>query len=289
VPAGAAFHWPTLAMSQAPAPQAEAPAQPADGQAPTAEATKTATATKPAAKSAYGYRDISDFFNVREAYSGLDKGEWEFEVESGYFTRSNHKHDDFSLTQALKYGVTDDFHVQLELAEPLGYSGEGVGELSLLLFQTFWHEQDILPAFGGSAEIRIPTGYESSGVDGTFTGILSKQLCSAFRVHFMGYVETANGAMGQDDSENRRHFQWGVGPGFDFQVTDSTTAVLNYLQKCSEEYGQHNNNVLELGVVQKLPDLGPCRQALKFATDIGLDGQDETPNFGVKLQWSVEW
>lgn len=240
------------------------------------------------ANAEHGYRGISSFFNIREAYSNVGRGEWEFEAKGGWFTFSNGETDEVELEQSIKYGITDDLHVELEVSEPLGEGGEGVGELTLKVFNTFWHETDWLPAFGGLAEMRIPTGYESTGVDGTFSGVLTKSLTDRLRVHFQGYVATVNGAQGGED-EDLRHFQWGVGPGLDYQCADGLVGVLNYLHKSSEHEGEHNNNILEVGLVKRLPAIHNCEQELKLAADIGLDGQRETPNLGGKLQWSVEW
>jgi len=275
--------WPTLALSYAAPQPATQPVPPATAPQPMAGP----EATEPA--STYGYRGVSSFFNIREAYSNVKKGEWEFELKNVYSTKSRSRHDHFELAQSIKYGITDDFHIELEVSEPLGYSGYGVGELKLKLFNTFWHEAELLPAFGGSAELRIPTGYGSSRVDGIFTGILTKTIFPRFRAHLLGYVETANGAQGHEEEENRRAFQWGVGPGFDYQLTDDTLVLLNYLHKSSDRYGEHNNNIMEAGLVHYFPKTGAFKHGIKAAVDWTLDGLEDTPNFAAKLQWSIEW
>jgi hypothetical protein len=142
-----------------------------------------------------------------------------------------------------------------------------------------------MPAFATWAEMRMPSGHDSSGVDGELHFNLTKTLATNFRGHLEGYIMTANGARGGDDEENRRHFQWGVGPGFDYQFNDDTIGILNYVNRVSEEYGGHNQNILELGLAHEIAE----GQHLKAAIDIGLDGRDETPNFGAKLQWSIDW
>jgi len=234
----------------------------------------------------YGYRGTSGFYTIREAYSNVKEGEWEFEFTFSYATRDRAR-DSFRLTQSLKYGVTDDFHIELEVAEPLGDGGRGAGELGFTLFNTFWRETEWLPAFAGQASMRIPTGYQSSGVDGTFTGILTKTICTPFRFHVQGFVQTANGEPG-DFSGDRRHFQWGVGPGFDLKLWEGAVGVLNYLNRSSETYGEHNQNILQLGLTQKLPQITETiDHALKLAWDIGLDGDRETPNFGVRMQYGI--
>ncbi len=78
-----------------------------------------------------------------------------------------------------------------------------------------------------------------------------------------------------------------MGPGFDYQFSDSTRGVLNYLHSVSEEYGEHNNNVLELGMTHKFAETDRTSQAIKCALDVGLDGQRETPNLGARLEWEI--
>jgi len=238
----------------------------------------------------YGYREVSDFFNIREANSQVDKGEWEVEFQGGWSTYSNHHDDNFGLEETIKYGFTDDFFVELEVMEPnLGDgANQGNGDLNLLLFNRFVRETDCLPAIGGQAEMRIPTGDGSSGVDGTFSLIATKTFCEKFRVHFQGFVETANGDPGGDDVD-RRHFQWGVGPGFDYQVCDNLMALINYLNRSSDEYGHHNMNILELGTIYEICHTECTHQHIKLAIDIGLDGAGETENFGAKFQYSIDW
>jgi hypothetical protein len=180
---------------------------------------------------------------------------------------------------------------------------QGNGDLALIVFNQFLGETDSLPAIAGWAEMRIPSGDGSSGVDGTFHANITKSIINpCFRVHLEGFVETANGQRGagggaasltsrsfffgpsESRGEDRRHFQWGLGPGFDYQFDPCTLGLINYINRSSEEEGHHNQNILELGVVR---ELNPC-QHLKAAVDVGLDGNDETPNLAAKLLWSID-
>lgn len=240
------------------------------------------------APSTRAYKGVSHFFNIREANSNTEKGELEFELTYGYSTKSGES-DENELSQSIKYGLSDRAYIELEVEEPLGEGGEGAGELYLTYFRTYIEEQDWLPAFANSIVLRIPTGVGSSGVDATFNFIFTKTIVDGFRVHLNGFVQTANGEPGEfDDDEDRMDFQWGVGPGFDLKLTDSTLGVLNYLHRSSEIEGKHNQNILELGVVQKLPNLAEnIAHELKLSSTIGLDGNDNTPNWGFKVQWGL--
>src|SRR5262249_19222531 len=141
--------------------------------------------------------------------------------------------DEFGMTQSIKYGFTDDFFAELEVLEDdLGDGGnQGNGDLKLTAFYRIVRENGCMPAIATYATLRIPSGDGSSRVDGTLHGVVTKKINECFRAHLDGFIETANGDAGEDD-RNRRHFQWGVGPGFDYQIDPCTTAVLNYLHKC---------------------------------------------------------
>lgn len=236
--------------------------------------------------SPFHYREISDFFNIREAYSNVTKGEWEFETTFKWETTSGSS-DSYGPVFSLKYGITDTFHAEIEVEQiKLGDGGnQGNGELALILFKEWWKEAEVLPAFATWGEMRIPSGEGSSGVDGELHFNVTKTLLPNFRGHFEGFIETANGARGGEDEDLRRAFQWGVGPGFDYSFSDDTIAAVNYLMRSSEEYGHHNQNILEFGLAQRIAE----NQHLKFAVDVGLDGADETPNLGAKILWSIEW
>ncbi|MFQ5494770.1 MAG: hypothetical protein ACE5EX_05255, partial [Phycisphaerae bacterium] len=81
-----------------------------------------------------GYREISDFFNVREAYANVSQGEWELELEGGWLTGIGD--DDFLAKVALYYGLADTTYFEVELVPArLGDGGNhGAGDLALLLF-----------------------------------------------------------------------------------------------------------------------------------------------------------
>lgn len=268
------------------------PQQGSGGQAP-ATAPARAEGVKPEAEEGeglWGYRGVSSFFNIREANSNVRQGEWEFEFIAGWKTQSDGEDDEIELEQSLKFGVTDEFHVELEVVQPtIGDGGEsGAGDLNLTLFYTFLKETEALPALGGFGEMRIPSGDGSSGVDGTFSLIATKTFARNCRAHFQGYVKTANGSSGADEGE-RRYFQWGLGPGFDYRINDNNLVLLNYLHRSSEEEEVHNANILEFGSVHKLGRIGPAEHELKLAFDVGLDGSIGTPNFAGRVLWGVEW
>ena len=245
------------------------------------------------------YREVSDFYNIREANPSVTQGEWEFEVPFKWETTS-HESDEFGLSPSLKYGIFENAFLEIETPLVLGDGGEqGNGDVHLIFFYRWLRESGDVPAFATWTETRIPTGQGSSGVDTALHFNLTKTLATNFRGHLEGFIMVTNGergggefnghdnnwGWGDDERPDRRNFQWGIGPGFDYQFNDDTIGILNYINRVSEAKGEHNQNIVEVGLARKL-----CEgQWLKAAVDIGLDGNDETPNFGAKLQWSIEW
>jgi hypothetical protein len=298
---------PGLTLAQQPTTAKAPPPPPPATTKKEVPAEKTLAMTTAEEPGGYGYKGVSNFFNIREANSNVKRGEWSFEAGANWFTYSNHRTDEVEMAQSIKYGFTNEFHIELEVAEPLGTAGDGVGETYLTLFYQVLHETDCLPALAFSAEGRFPSGHGSSKIDGTLFGHVTKTLFPNFRAHFQAYVMTANGERGDEDfgdeqtsffngaglfgsdEAGRRAFQWGGGPGFDYEFCPGFLGVMNYLHKVSDEYGQHNNNILELGIIKELGKTGCYSHEIKLAADVGLDGQEETPNLGAKLLYEIEW
>lgn len=259
------------------------------------------------AASPYGYRGVSSFFNVREAYASADPGEWTFDTGTGWSTRRGRHRDEVGLWQSLEFGLSEHLQVSAELTEPLGTGGHGAPETELELFSPCWDEGRVRPALGLYTDFRIPTGGGSSGADGRFGGILTKTLTPRLRAHAEGWVMTVHGAPGDEFAaralrgrgypwslggsfdSRRRAFQWGVGPGIDYQITDSTLAVINYLNCASPEYGRPNSQMLEVGLIWKLSQTERTEQFLKLAVDAGLDGSGGTERLAARIEWEISW
>jgi hypothetical protein len=268
---------------------------PAPNKTATTEKTTVRTETKTVGE--FKYREISSFFNIREAYSNVEKGVWELEFESAWET-GNGGDDDVFFGAALKYGFSDTTWLELEVVPiNLGDGGDqGAGELELALFHQWTSESDSPVAFATWVDMRIPSGQGSSGVDGTLHGAITKSLGGNWRAHLNGYVMTANGEMGGDDDDNgswgdderadRRDFQWGIGPGLDYQFNEETIGTINYINRSSDQNGESNDGIVEVGVVRKIAD----KQYLKFGVDFDVHGgNDDIPNVAAKVQWSIEW
>lgn len=254
-------------------------------------ATQPAVETQPAERPRFdfGYRGLSGFFNVREANANVRRGEWELEFPFKWSTRSGES-DEFEAAQSLKYGITDRWYLELEVEQPrLGGGGDsGAGDLKLQSFHQLLEESGGFPAVAGFAEVRLPTGDGSSGVDGKLSGIFTKTITDRFRFHFQGFVLTANGSSGAGGAD-REPFQWGLGPGFDYLLSNDAVVVLNYLHRNNPTEGLRDQDILELGTVFDLGRIGNAKHELKLAVDVGLNGDNSSPEFGAKIQWGIEW
>lgn len=230
--------------------------------------------------------DVDEFFNVRQANSDVEEGEWELELGTRWFTGGGEGDDDFFIAGELAYGLTDDAFIELKvLPVNIGDGGDqGNGDIGVDLFNRFVKETDSIPSIAFSLEGRFPTGEGSSGVDGELGLHLTKTIAPRTRMHLEGFVETANGGRTEEEEEEGRHFQWGAGVGFDHEFSEQLLGIVNYVNRASEEFGERNEQLLELGVNYKIAPT----QGLKVAADIGLTGVGDEPNFGVKIQYEIE-
>lgn len=267
-----------------------------------------------------GYKGVDDFFVVREANSNVRQGKFEVETKIDFW--STHKSgrgrdDDFKVTPSIKYGITDMINVELEVmpinlfdgTEINGVSGsnDGTGDLNLKLFFQVLAEKDLIPAIAVWSETRIPTGEGSEKMDQTFHVNMTKTVCKNVRWHMQHYIRSANGARGDGDRDwgwddqwyendrshgdeegigDRRHFQWGIGTGFDYAINEKNLLVFNYMNRSSNYYGNSNSNVLGAGWVHSL------NESNKIMVGVDYDdnhGDAEGARWLTKAQWSVSF
>lgn len=199
----------------------------------------------------------------------------------------NDTDDDHVIAPTLVWGPCPNVEVSLDLPINLGDSGDADGgydgnaDLRLGLLYRFWEDQgDWTPAFALSSTLRLPTGVHSAGVDGELRAIFTKEYESDLRSHVNGFVITANG----DNEPDTRHFQWGVVVGMDGPLCADGAVrwVADYMHRSSEHYGASNMNVLELGTEWTMAEYSK----LGMSAQIGLDDNQETPAFGLKLNYS---
>jgi len=268
----------------------------------------TSGSTTTSSDSGNGFMGVGEVFQIREANPNVRAQQWELLTTGIWNTRSQNGPDDNGRRHrgywrrgggdqrgldevragvSLKYGITDDLSLGVEVVPILlGQGGDqGAGDISILYHWRIIKEDSSMPAIAQWGRMRIPTGDGSSGVDGEFHATLTKTIADKTRAHLDGFVMAANGEPGEYSDDRRDHFKWGIGPGFDYQFADNLLGVLNYLHRNSEFEGNHNNNILEMGTHWQID----TANSLRFMVDVGLDGGDDTPNLGAKLQWGLAW
>jgi hypothetical protein len=181
-------------------------------------------------------------------------------------------------TYEFVYGLAPNLEVGLEVPIVEG-DGRVAGNSDIHTYAKyrFWEDKDWYPGFAMIAALRLPTGVESSGVDGWFQYILTKRF-GQHRVHLNGITKTANGS----NVEDVRHFQWSVAAGYDHPLFDNKTLfIIDYLNTSSEEEGHSNSNYLEFGVQREIV----THHTLGVSMRVGLDDGEETTGFGVGVKY----
>ena len=226
-----------------------------------------------------------------DAFMSLEDGQpsapgiLEVQIDAGWQTTSD-EHDPFSIETELKYTPDgSDFlrNMQLALDVPveMGLRGvEGNADIEIDWQQRWVKESGMMPSLATLVKVRVPSGYHSSGVDATLIGIIAKDVGPG-TAYLNGTVKTANGT----NVEDLRHFQWGAAAGYKWRINEQFALIGDYVINSSEEEGHGNVNLLELSGeyhVNEHVSIGP-------GIVIGLDDNEETPNFGAGVRVNVSF
>jgi len=231
-----------------------------------------------------GARQSIDAFNSLEDGQPGGPGEWELQLDFGWETTSDEP-DPATIKTELKYTPDGseflrNMKLLLDLPFELGNGDiDGNADIGFGWQQRWVTENDRMPTLATLAEIRIPSGDDSSGVDGTLTGIMAKDLGPG-TFYINAFAKTVNG----NNIENRRDFQWGFRTGYKWRLDQDISFIADYLLESSEERGHRDINAFELSGQYRVNEnltIGP-------GILIGLDDNDETPNFGagVRVTWT---
>ena len=230
------------------------------------------------------HQSVDSFSSLEDGQPG-QPGEWEVQIDMGWRTHPD-EHDPISLNMEIQKTLSgSEFleNTQLIIAVPLelGLGGvDGNGDVSLEWQQRWVRDNGSMPTLATLTEVRLPTGYHSSGVDGKITGIVAKE-AGPGTLYFNAFAETANG----DNVEDLRHFQWGFRAGYKWRIDEKLALIGDYVNQSSEEEGHANINALELSGMYKATEhltVGP-------GILIGLDHNDETPNVGAGVRLMINF
>jgi hypothetical protein len=215
--------------------------------------------------------------------------------------------DDFVLEPSLRWGPCKNVEVFASVPIWLGDGGDmgavedGNGDTYVGFTWRLLEPQDIWPALALGATARIPTGDGSSGVDAELRLILTNEYDSGIRSHINIFGKSVNkvstpvipippprgGPTWGDPSPHPsypRHFQWGVVLGLDGPLCADGAVrwVADYMNRSSYHYGAGNLNILELGWEWTMSEA----HKLGMSMQIGLDDNDDTPNFGAGISYA---
>lgn len=215
-------------------------------------------------------------------------GQW---ITAGAPANRGDSDDDFVLTPSLVWGSCENVEVFAQVPSWIGDGGDIPGlengnfDTYLGFLWRFSEQQDFWPASAFQGTARVPTGDNSRGVDGEFRLIMTNEYNGGLRSHFNAFALTANG----DNEPNTRDFQYGGVVGMDGPLCDDGAVrwVFDYMNRSSYHYGSSNINLLDVGWEWATSDASH----LGMSVQIGLDDNDDTPNFGAKLTyaWSITY
>lgn len=210
-------------------------------------------------------------------------GVLEFKNIFDYSTSSDGSDDDVEYEFEIEYGIAPNHELIFEVPVQLGDgSVAGNADITLGHHWRLWKEEGLLPAFAIRNYLRLPSGYESSGVDWELRGLLSKSIIpDRFRFHLNPFLKSVNG----HNEEDYRHFQWGAIVGFDYRINECLTVQADYIHETSESEGFRNQHAAEIGLEW---EVAPGHE-LAFVTRAGLDGDSEAENWGFGISYIYEF
>lgn len=212
----------------------------------------------------------------------LETGELELKFVYGY-ERDAGEEEEHEVEFVLEWGLAEGHEFILEIPVELGEGKvEGNGDIAEFGFHSrIWNEDGLMPAFSMRNLIRIPTGYESDGVDYIGRGLFTSTLIpGSLRFHFNPFLKSING----NQDEDTRDFQWGAAVGFDYRVNDDLLFIMDYQNFSSDEEGVSRQQNLEIGADWEFAE----DQKIGFQTQFELDGDGHGADIGARISYIVE-
>jgi hypothetical protein len=191
------------------------------------------------------------------------------------------------LEPQAQVGLLDNFHVEFTYPIIAG-SGDrtGAGDVIVAGLYRFYDEKGVdlrhhpLPSMAVKAEVELPTGVGSDGLDTTLRFIASKTVTQAEsqdRVH-LNLSWTHNAAAAGDERENF----FSLILGYSRKLDDKTVVLADLIREQQEQEGQ-DSTILEAGVLRQLTDKITVGAGLGFG--LGEDSPDFRATFGVQYSF----
>lgn len=204
--------------------------------------------------------------------------------------------DDHILIPKIVWGAAEKLELSLDIPSWVGKGGEkpndgdGNYDSNIGLLWRFKDQDGAWsPAMALGVSGRFPTGRHSSGIDGTATLVLTNEYDGGLRSHFNLWGKTANGNNNDGFEEDgrvygsERDFQYGAVVGLDGPLSDAVRWVVDYQWRIGQYDGTGSgSNILEFGLEWQLDD---CNR-VGMSNQLGLDDNDDTPNYGAIFNFS---
>ena len=279
--------------------------------------TKTTTVKKSGANLLAPLWSMTDAVPIETHSVDLRMGTWWVTAsDEANLTDSD---DDYSVTPSLVWGPCDNVEISFSVPVWVGDGGEmpafseGNADTYIGMLWRLVEQNGMWPALALASNLRTPTGDNSNGLDAELRLVLTNEYDSGIRSHVNLYGNSVNTdnekslmaddndggfGWGSDDDDwdsglgwgwgrdrlSGRHFQWGAVFGLDGPLCSDGAVrwVADYVHKSSAYYGNRNSNLLELGWEWNIDE----QNKLGMATQVGLDDNEETPNFGAGFTYA---
>lgn len=244
------------------------------------EAQESGTTTHDAdyfAERAYG---IGGPWRLRSA-DALKPGTLSIRNEFNWSTGYRSGDDEAAYALSIDYGIAPMHHITLETTSvDIGDGGTtGNGDVRFGWHWQLLKEDDWKPSCALRNYIRVPTGYESSGVDYELRALFSKSVADHVRIHFAPFLKSVNG----DNIEDVRYFQWGAAMGSDWKISDKLDLVVDYVHETSQTEGLRNQHSLDAGFIYEIA------KGHKIGVNgrVGLDGDGVNGDWGAGVFYTI--
>lgn len=250
-------------------------------------------------------QSFNTYISLEDGQPG-QRGEWQINYFNGWQTRSGAS-DPWLMVTELEYSprcpgnwLLQNAKFGLDVPLELGNGGvDGNGDINLKWKQRLVEEKEPcgpVPTITIENELRVPSGYHSSGVDWTLQGVVAKE-CGPGTAVLNAFLKSANGHNNlegarswwdlcrQGDDDELRHFQWGFRAGYKWRINEKFALLADFINQSSELCGNHNENIGEVAAEWRVNDHITIGPGILF----GLDGGQETPHFGAGVLVHVSW
>lgn len=152
------------------------------------------------------------------------------------------------------YGAFDNTQIEIQsdlFTDPSSVVGANKsGDLHLGVLYNFNTETLSLPALAVRAEVDLPTGVDSRGVDTQFTGIMTRSI-GRWRVHLNAGYTVLGSPQGQERPGTYRAIA-AVSYPLGYPTSFRDTLIMDVYTRQSDLRGQQNNTGIEIGLRHQL-------------------------------------